>query len=885
MTSRLSRRPVGRAFSTPPLHAPTARGPARPRLSHFARAALLLAGGEAAFAQDSADAGSSTAATAAASGTAAIVVPSVLVTGARAEPRTVQSSPTPVDVFSADAIDGAARAGLLETLNSLVPSFNLPNWVGFGNSTLVRGGQLRGLNPDHTLVLINGKRRHSTALLGAGGFTASAPADLSLIPTGAIERIEVLRDGASALYGSDAIAGVINIITRQDREGGSVQARVGEYYEGDGLTQQYQGHLGLPLGKDGHLSLAAQYDKQRPVFRDSPVPSTFLFYFPRNAAGQPILPSGSLASNPTLPAGATPDPREATRNSNQVFGLGGLQGFELGSLSADAGLDLGAGIEVYGLATYAHRKARAPQYFRHPSRDEVVRALYPDGFTPFSGITENDLSATAGVRGGEATGWRWDVSAGVGRDDIDTYIYNSVSPTYGLASQRDFFLGNQTYTAYTANGDLRRTLDIGGLASELSLGTELRQERFKRGVGDEQSWGHGGQPVLDGPNAGKALGNGFSGSQADTGNRPEDVINAKRHSEAVYLGLSLKPLRDWVVDTAVRREKFSDFGSTTTGRLATRFEIASGFALRGSVSSGFHAPPLAAQSQRATDIANDYANHQLRVSSPEAIALGAKPLKPEKSDNLSLGVVASPLQDLNVAVDVYQIKVKNRIATSTSFREALYPGTGALVQAAGLGFADGINYFINAADTRTRGIDVTLDGAFKGNGWGRLRWSAALNYNETVVSRVADTPAVLQAYNVPVFSVAQQNTLKYLAPRDKEIFTLNWSRNDWSVQTRLTHYGTIKRVGSPATIPTTGPWAGQREIVYDVGNLWTTDLEIAWKVTPRVRLALTANNLFDRKPATLPDPLLNKFQSYAYVNNGPITGAGGFYAVSARVDF
>jgi len=858
-------------------------------LSPIGQAALLLVWSGTALAQSApapAAASETQLALANTGGTATAIVPAVLVTGARSEPRTVLSSPAPVDVLSADAIDAAAKPGLLETLNSLLPSFNLPNWVGFGNSTLVRGGQLRGLSPDHTLVLINGKRRHATALLGAGGFAASAPADLSLIPSGAIERIEVLRDGASALYGSDAIAGVINIITKQNTQGGALQARVGQYYEGDGLTQQLQGHLGLPLGSEGgHLSLAAQFDKQEPVFRDSPVPSSFLFYFPRNAAGQQILPSGSLASNPTLPAGATPDPREATRNNNQVWGIGGLQASQLGTLTADIGLPLGRELEAYGLLSYANRKARAPQYFRHPSRDEVVRSLYPDGFTPFSGIKEDDASITAGLRGGDKSGWRWDLSTVYGRDHIDTYIYNSVSPTFGAASQRDFFLGANQYTASTTNVDLRRAFALGAAAAEFSLGAEYRHEGFKRSEGDRQSWAHGGQPILDGPNTGKALGNSFAGSQADTGNRPEDVIDTTRHSQAAYAGLSVKAARDWVIDAAARFEKFSDFGSTTTGRLSTRYELAAGVGLRGTVSSGFHAPPLAAQSQRSTDIANDYAIHQLRVSSPEAIALGAKSLKPEKSDNLSIGIVASPLPNLNVAVDVYEIKVKDRIGTSTTFREALYPGSGALVAAAGLGASDGVNYFINAADTRTRGIDITIDGVLRGNGWGSLRWSAAANYNDTIVTGLAATPDALKAFNIPVFSAGQQNTLKYLAPRHKEIFTLNWRRGEWSAQTRFTYYGTLKRVGSPASVATTGPWAGQREIIYDVGNLWVTDLEIAYRPTPSLTLSLTANNLFDKKPATLPDPLLNKFQSYAYVNNGPITGAGGFYAVTARYEF
>ncbi len=810
----------------------------------------------------------------------------VIVTGARGDRRTVLTSPTPIDVLSDEAITSAGKPGVLETLNALLPSFNLPAWSGWGNGTLVRAGQLRGLSPDLTLVLVNGKRRHATALLGAGRFLASAPADLSLIPSGAVERIEVLRDGASAIYGSDAIAGVVNLITRKASDGGSLQLRAGQHYEGDGTSTQVQGHLGFALGdRGGHLTVAGQYDEQKPLFRDGPVPARFLYYFPRNAAGQEVLPAGSLSGNPSLPAGATPDAREATRNNTPVFGFGGLQAVKLGSASVDVGLPLYGDVELYGLFTLAHRESRSPQYFRHPSRDENVRAIYPDGFTPYSALRENDFSLSAGLRGGAADGWRWDASATFGRDDIDTYMFNSVSPTFGLDSKTDFYLGKWLYESGTANLDLRRSLDWGGRSAELSVGLEARNEKFVRKQGEYQSWAHGGQPVLDGPNAGNVLGNSLAGSQAQGGIRPEDEVNTRRDSAAVYAGVSLRPTSAWLVDAAARYERYSDFGDTATGRLSSRYEFGRALALRGTVSTGFHAPALAAQSYRNTNAGNIGSTYHLPATSIIAQGLGAQTLTPEKATNVTLGLVASPTPNLNVALDLYQIDVKDRIGTSTPFREALYPGSGALVLAAGFQIDDSIQYFINAADTRTRGVDLTLDGRLADGPAGRWTWSLAANYNETTVTNLAATPAALASFNIPVFSAGQQNDLKFMAPRYKAIGTLNWRQDRWGAQLRATYYGTIRRVGSPTVVATEGPYAGQREIFYDVGKILITDLEVSYAFSQKLRLTLTANNLFDRKPRQAPEPLLNPFQTYSYVNNGPVTAAGGFCAATLRWDF
>ncbi len=806
----------------------------------------------------------------------------LVITGTRgSQSRTVDSSPAPIDVLSEDIVRRANQTNLLETLNTALPSFNVPGLPGYGTNSVVKAGQLRGLNSSHVLVLVNGKRRHSTARLGAGGFAASAPVDLGLIPTASIEHIEVLRDGASAIYGSDAIAGVINIITRKDSSGGAVSARLGEYYEGDGRVQQYVARSGFELGDGGHLYVSAQYDDQQPAFRDGPVPDNILFYFPLDADGNQIIPTGNRSTGPTLPPGATPDPREATVDRNKVFGAsGGVPEASLTSLTLDLGLPLSDDVSLYGFASYANREGRSPQHYRFPSRDQVVRAIWPDGFTPYTGVEEEDWSLQLGVKGGDLAGWTWDLSSVYGSDEVDTFQYSSNSPSYGLQSKTDFYLGTYKYTAWTNNADLSRTFVEGlfGLTTDLSFGAEYRRETYSRSAGEEQSWNHGGQPILDGPNAGRPISISDAGSQADTGVRPEDVADDSRNSYAVYSGLSIYPTSAWVVDLALRYEDYSDFGDIATGRISTRYDITSDFALRATASTGFQAPALAAQSFRSTGVTVEFTNHTLPVNSPEARALGARALEPEESVNYSIGLVAKPYHNINLALDFYQISVDNRVSQLSTFRESTHPGSGVLVQAASPNFGpnDGISYLINAGDTRTRGADLTLDGTIDTINAGTFGWSVAANWNDTKLVRIAPTPAVLSQFNIPLYSAASQANLLYLAPRFKGVLGLNWTRESWSAGLTATRYGEIRRstTVNEGGVPT--------PTIFSVGDLWVVDLEIGYDITTNLNFRVNVNNLLDEKPPYLPEgsTQLWPFQSYSYVNNGPINAAGGFYSAS-----
>lgn len=826
----------------------------------------------------------------------------VVVTGSRTrEARTVASSPTPIDVLSNENLEQSNQRNLLEALNHSLPSFNVPTLPGYGINSAVKAGQLRGLNSSHTLVLVNGKRRHSTARLGAGGFVASAPVDLGLIPTGAIERIEVLRDGAAAIYGSDAIAGVINIITKKTKEGGELSAKYGEYSEGDGGLQQYIASKGFEIGDGGHLHLSAQWDKQASAFRDSPVPNDVLFYFPLDTNGQEVLPTGNRSTGPKLPAGAVVNPKETTVDRNNViFGAsGGVPESTLGALTADFSYPVNENTELYAFASYADRETKSPQHFRFATRDQVVRALYPDGFTPFSGVKEKDYAVQLGLKGGDFYGWEWDISSVLGRDEIDAYQYQSNSPSFGLDSKKDFYTGQYQYRSWVNNLDLKKTIDEGlfGNLTDLSIGAEYRKENYQRKAGELQSWAYGpdvdpakfaaGQYgyVLDGPNKGAVISKSDAGSQADTGVRPEDTADDSRNNFAFYTGLSFNPTDKWVVDTALRYENFSDFGDIITGRLSSRYNFSPKFALRGTYSTGFQAPALAAQGYKATNVTVTDTDRYLSVNSVAAQALGAKSLTPEESKNISLGFVLRPTKQTSIAIDAYRIDVTDRISALSIIRASDLSNAQnrqnfeKFVQSADPSFGpnDGISYFINAGKTKTEGLDITVEHIFPQTNWGTFKLNVAANWNKTELVSKAGTPSALTNFGFSpdlTYNASSIANLEYLAPRFKSILGLNWSYEKWHAGIAATRYGKILR---STNVNVDGKSVPQ---VYDVGNMWLVDAHIGYDITSNLSLSINGTNILDEKPGLLPQnsTSLWPFQSYSYLGNSPVNAAGSFYS-------
>ena len=801
----------------------------------------------------------------------------VIVTGARGTGRTVANSAAPIDVISAQQLQATGKLNLLDALDTALPSFNLPARVQPDLGSIVRAGQLRNLDPSHTLVLVNGKRRHTTAIVNEDGFPGSVATDLALIPTGAIARVEILRDGASAIYGSDAIAGVINIILKADDKG-SFNTQLGSTYAGDGSNGSARIDGGTRLGEHGFAHFGAEVQRQGIAVRNFGLNPGYLSYpAVRNSDGQLV----KLGPNNSLPAGASPNPAEATRNSNPWRNTGVPQS-TTASLSANLGYDVSNEVQLYGFGTYAHRNARSAQNFRLPNtifnNNRGLLAVYPDGFTPYETTSENDFALTGGIKG-ETAGWSWDISSTYGRDDIDVGVEHSAN--YSLAypgGKTDFDIGKQRYSRSTTNADLRRPVQLGlSEPADLSVGLEYSHETQQRSPGEPASYQG-------------------SGSSALAGYLPVDASDTARHSYAAYIGLGAKLTPQLLLDTALRAEKYSDFGSKTTGRLSARYDVTSAVAVRGTVSNGFHAPSLVTQSYSNT---SDHAGVPYTLAQPNSLAaraLGAQALKPEKSTNLSAGLTFNPTPTLRLALDAYQIKVSDRLGVSSNIgidrsSGVALDGSGRpltvaqagvienLLRSAGLTVGNGLvaHYFANVGDTRTRGVDVTAEDVWRVAD-GKLRWTAAANFNHTSLVGKADLPAVLQGLpNIGTLSKSAEYDLLYRAPRDKEILTLAYEKAGWAFNLRETRYGKLKRLNA-----ITG---GD----YQLKAAFVTDISVGYDISKRINVTVGANNVFDQKPSQVPREARSaaNLAQYtgAYDNSGPLGVLGGYYYARATLSF
>jgi iron complex outermembrane receptor protein len=737
-------------------------------------------------------------------------VDTVIVTGTRVTGLKAVDSAAPIQVVDSASLKRAGKPDLIAALAQAIPSFNAQSFGG-DTAALTLSARLRGLSANHTLVLINGKRRHGTANLAVlgGPYQGGAAADLNFIPLSAIDHIEVLTDGAAAQYGTDAIAGVVNIILKKNTSGGSLDVTAGRYYGGDGKTGNVSGNIGLSPFANSYLNLTAETryhdfsdwggDDQRVV---------------RAVAGGANWAT-SLAGYP---------------HTNKISGDARYQ---LTTLAYNSGVEIGD-LELYSFGTYGHKYAGAYENFRTPTR---LPQLYPLGFNPMETIKEEDYAITGGAKGKVFGDWDWDLSSTYGRDFDAINVTNSVNKDLYLAAstvpgagstQSAFHAGAFLSTQWTTTLDVSRPFEV-GLAGPLNVafGVEQRHETYKIKAGEYASRYNGG-------------------SQSYPGFSLTDAGKHERDNVAAYLDLAVKPVEALQLDAAVRYEHFSDFGDTTVGKLTGRYDFSPAFALRGTASTGFRAPTLAESYYSATNVGPTSAFVQLAPNSVGAKLVGVNGLKPEKSTNYSLGFVAHPASRLTATFDVYQIKIEDRIAGSGSLYGAggavNYPAVAAAIAANGNSISDdatdiGINIFTNGLDTRTRGAEAVVTYATSFGDWGRVDWSLAANYNETKVVKIAAAPAELAGASL--YDKAAISDLETASPKYKISAGALYNRGPITINLHETLYGKSSEYST-----------------YDGGTYWLekvkpafiTDLEIDWQVMDQFKVALGANNLFDKQP-------------------------------------
>ena len=684
---------------------------------------------------------------------------SVIVTGTRSIKRTVSDSEAPVDVLTSKDLQASGSNELASVLSRLLPSLNFPRPAVADGTSASRPAQLRGLSPDQTLVLVNGKRWHTSAVVNVNGTAGrgSSPADLNTIPISSIDKIEVLRDGAAAQYGSDAIAGVINIILKKGADGGELQAGLGQYSLRDGSQGSFSANFGTALGDKGWLRFTAEQRNQKET----------------NRAGVDLR-------NPLEPLYG---------KRTQVQGDPRLQQSNLG---VNGSLALGADLDLYAVANYSRRNTDAAATWRtaYTTGTTLRSTLYPYGFLPNEAASNTDVSVVAGIKG-RADGWRWDASINYGSSEFSLDVNNTVNLSLGATSPTSFYAGKLKNTQTLANFDAAREFDFAGLSNPLTLavGAEYRRDQYEIAAGEANSYfGSGAQ--------------GFSGFQ------PSNAGSFNRHSASIYANIEAELSKQLSASFALRHENYSDFGSVTSGKLSGRFAFTKEFSVRAAASSGFRAPSLAQQNYTisTTNLITINGSSQLvdtgtfGVATSAAKALGAQPLEAEKSRNYSIGAVLQPQKNASLSVDAYQIDIDNRILYSGNLvlpasLQSVLAKQGVLVGAA--------RYFANALDTQTRGVDVVGSYQVPLSGADKLGFTLAYNRNDTSVKRVASNPAILAQNNLLLIDRQTISRATDATPKDKFSIAADYSFSNWNLHGLATRYGSFVSPQNNATLDQT----------------------------------------------------------------------------------
>jgi iron complex outermembrane receptor protein len=752
-----------------------------------------------------------------------------VIIGTRASDRTVLNAPVPVDVLTSAEIKQTGATETSQILQLLAPSFNFPRPSIADGTDHVRPSTLRGLGPDQVLVLVNGKRRHTSALVNVNGTIGrgSTGVDLNAIPASSIDRIEILRDGAAAQYGSDAIAGVINIILKADAVT-DVGVEVGQDYTVlDSLPSSYGSHL-----TDGDVTVVDASTGMN--FTGGGFFHVTGEYANRGATNRSLL---DKRANPFLPA-SDPRNQDPTFNAARNYKLGDARVNDLGFVLNTELPTFSNGAQVYAFGGAGHREGQGAGNWRQPKNSNNVRAIYPTGFLPYINSTINDYSGTVGVRG-EISRWKYDLSGDYGHNAFDFDITNTVNPTLGAASPTEFYAGQLNLGQAVGNLDIARAFPISSFASPLNvaIGVEARREAYGIKAGEPDSYRDGGVKVLDANSTVPIGGTTVPGSQVFSGFRPSDASDHSRTNVGGYIDLEANLLRNLLVGVAGRAENYSDFGSTTNGKVSARFEFSPGYAVRGAVSTGFRAPSLGQEyfSATATNLLNNVLieNRTFPVESEVAVALGAQPLKPEKSVNASVGIALAPLSNLSFTADYYHITIDDRIVLSGNFQNL-----GTFLTAKGFPGITAARFFTNAIDTRTAGVDLVGRYAVDFGNYGVTRFTGGFNKTKTKVTRIAATPAALASQQAVLFDRVEQGRIEVGQPHESIGLTVDHTVGRFAASVHANRFGEVqfRQSITDALLDET------------LGAKWVTDINASYRLVQQLSFTIGANNLFDVYP-------------------------------------
>ncbi len=801
--------------------------------------------------------------------------------------RTAVETPVPVDVITDLEVRHSGQAEVNQILTYLAPSFNASHQTIADGTDHINPASLRGLGPDQVLVLINGKRRHTSALVHVNGTfgRGTVGVDLNAIPVSAIERIEILRDGAAAQYGSDAIAGVINIVLKEQTSSIQTNTLVGVTGEGDGEEVKQDVNFGFKIGERGYFNVTAEFLNREPTNRSSTY--TGPIFFPND----PQADEAELRRR-----GLTRDDFSMKIGQSKAV---------VGATFFNTMVPLSENAEFYAFGGFSHRKGRATGFYRLPYQEARVNLnVYPNGFLPEIHTEIVDRALTAGISG-TRNGWDIDMSITHGGNSFQFNIENSLNASMGESSPTSFDAGQLRFSQTVGNLDLVRLIDTGGKLKSLSLvlGSEFRVENYRIIAGEEASWqlGNGGdRPGIDFDTTSTGAPKN-PGSQVFPGFQPSNEVNRYRNSIAVYAGLESNVTDRFMLDVGGRFENYSDFGSTVNGKVAARFEVAPNFALRGAVSTGFRAPSLHQVwfNNVSIQFLLDPATGQLepkRVltgNNRSAItkAFGVPDLKEETSLNVSAGFTAKLADNLRLTVDGYMINIDDRIVLSSRF-SAGHPTIGPVVAEILKPFAKlGVSqaqFFANAVDTETRGLDIVASYA-KPMGDATLSITAAANFTKTQVVATnvpaemvkifreiegrEPTAEELESFKTTLFNREERNRLEDALPRKKFTLGLRYATSKLQAVVRATYFGEIYyKPTNPAN-----------DEVFSAKTIF--DVDLAYEVMKGVRLSVGANNLFNTFPDKQTKPANISSGRFPYSRRVTQFGMnGGFYYTRLSLD-
>ena len=753
--------------------------------------------------------------------------------GSRGKAIDSSDAKVPVDVVTATQIDKTGYTELTQVLQRFIPGFNYPRPYLADGSAHVRPFTLRGMSPDQVLVLVNGKRLHASSLLHVNGTVGrgSTGVDLNTIPLRSIERVEVLRDGAAAQYGSDAIAGIINIILKSGGEEHRLTSTVGQTYNGDGELYQADIHYGVTLPMDGFVNMTAELHSRHPTDRADI--DTRSQYF----AGDP--------------------------QNNQINGFTDRQGdARVNSFlfAFNSEIPLSNTLITYLDGSMNYRRNESSVFFRRALDNRTVRALYPNGFLPLFGSNIIDYSATIGVKGETSFGLSWDLSHTVGGNYIHYDVKNSVNASLGTASPTSFDAGELNARQHTTNLDLFKKINWGlEKPLEMALGFEWRYETFAIIAGDMASYTHGGVPVLDGPNQGQST---MAGAQGFPGFRESNELSEDRHNFSTYIDLNSQFFNKLSVGIAGRYEYYSDFGSSLNGKFSLGYRVVDQLLLRGSVSTGFRAPSLQQSYFNSTSSisidGNLTSTSTLPVNSPIAQALGATELKPEKSQHFTVGFMFEPISNFSLSADYFYTKIDDRIIFSRNITSALSTEIKGILDRNNLSAA---RFFTNAINTETYGYDIRANYDLDLQEHGELKLSALYHHHKTKVLGGVHAPEILGEDGGDIIvSHGDHENIESGQPSQNLILMADYKAGGFEAVFK------VMKVG--------GFTLSQENFK----SQWLADIDLSYQLDQHFNIGVGVHNLFDSTPRKLRG-------NGSFLQTSPFGHNGGFYYMRLSAEF